>query len=62
MLIQDRLELKFNRVKQQFGCGYYTVCCRECCPCSFKYKEYDMDIMKVLKTEFDQETVELFGG
>lgn len=62
MLIQDRLELKHNRVKQQFGCGYYLVCCREECPCSLKYQDYDVETMRVLKEEFDQETVELFGG
>lgn len=61
MLIQDRSELKFNRTKQQFGCGYYSVCCREDCPCSFKFEDYDMETMRMLKEEFDQKTVELFG-
>lgn len=61
MQIKDKLELKYNRIKQQFGCGYYLVCCRDECPCSFKSKEYDPEIMKKLKREFDQETVELFG-
>lgn len=60
MLIQNRLELKFDRVKQQFGCGYYLVCCREDCPCSFKFEDYDMETMRMLKDEFDQATVELF--
>lgn len=62
MLIRDRLELKHNRVKQQFGCGYYSVCCREECPCGLKYQDYDVETMRILKEEFDQETVELFGG
>lgn len=62
MLIQDKLELKFNRINQQFGCGYYLVCCRDDCPCSLKHKNYDVETMKLLKEEFDQETVELFGG
>ncbi len=62
MLIQDKLELKFNRIKQQFGCGYYLVCCKNDCPCSLKYQNYDVETMKLLKEEFDQETVELFGG
>lgn len=61
MLIQDKVELKYNRIKQQFGCGYYSVCCRNDCPCSFKYKDYDVNTMKMLKEEFEQETKELFG-
>jgi len=61
MLIQDKMELKFNRIKQQFGCGYYLVCCGDECPCSLKSKDYDPETMKNLKKEFDQKTVELFG-
>ena len=61
MLIKDKMQLKFDRIRQQFGCGYYSVCCRNKCPCSLKYQEYDMEKMKMLKKEFDQETVELFG-
>jgi len=61
MLIQDKVELKFNRIKQQFGCGYYLVCCRDDCPCIFKSKDYNPEIMKKLKKEFDMKTTELFG-
>ena len=62
MLIQDKLELKFIRIKQQFGCGYYSVCCRENCPCELKYTDYDKATMQAIKQEFDQQTQELFGG
>ncbi|MDE6433718.1 MAG: hypothetical protein K2L07_05755 [Lachnospiraceae bacterium] len=62
MLIQDKIELKYNRIKQQFGCGYYSVCCRDDCPCSLKYQDYDVNTMGILKEEFDQETIKLFGG
>ena len=61
MLIKDKLELKHDRVKQQFGCGYYSVCCRDECPCSFKLENYKPEIFKMLKEEFDKKTVELFG-
>ena len=61
MLIQDKMEIKFEQLKQQFGCGYYSVCCRNQCPCELKKQEYEKETMKQLKQEFDRETVELFG-
>lgn len=38
MRLQARLqkEIKFERIKEQFGCGYYAVCCHQCCPCKLK--------------------------
>lgn len=61
MLVKDKTELKYDRLKEQFGCGYYSVCCRGDCPCSLKLQEYSKDVMKMLKKEFDEETEELFG-
>lgn len=61
MIVKDKQESKFNLIKQRFGCGYYSVCCRDNCPCNFKLQEYDIEIMKMLKKEFDEETEELFG-
>lgn len=62
MLIQNKLELKFNRIKQHFGCGYYAVCSENACPCEHKYEEGpNEEVYRKLKEEFDQETVELFG-
>jgi hypothetical protein len=40
----------------------YLVCCRDGCLCSLKHENYDVETMKLLKGEFDKETVELFGG
>ncbi|MGN0497301.1 MAG: hypothetical protein ACI4GW_13835 [Lachnospiraceae bacterium] len=61
MTVAMKMEIKFERLKQQFGCGYYSVCCRACCPCKLKNKEYDPVIMKQLKQEFDREALKLFG-
>lgn len=61
MTVATKMEIKFERLKQQFGCGYYSVCCRKCCPCELKNKEYEPVTMKELKKEFDQEAMELFG-
>lgn len=61
MTVAMKMEIKFERLKQQFGCGYYSVCCRDNCPCELKNKEYDPVTMKELKKEFDQEAMELFG-
>lgn len=61
MTVEMKKEMKFERLKQQFGCGYYSVCCRNHCPCNLKDKEYDPSMMNELKQEFDQEAMELFG-
>lgn len=60
MMKKDLKKEKFYHLKQQFGCGYYSVCCRDC-PCELKNQEYDPIIMHELKQEFDQEAMELFG-
>lgn len=62
MLIQDKLELKFNRMKEQFGCGYYSICCRNACPCKYKYQKFNLHMMKAFKKEFDRVTVKLFDS
>lgn len=56
-----KVKNKFNHMKKQFGCGYYSVCCRNNCPCNLKGKEYDPTLMKELKQEFEQEEIKLFG-
>ena len=61
MLVKDKMELKFDRIKEQFGCGYYSVCCRGDCPCSFKLQDYDNNVMDILKQEFTKKMEELFG-
>ena len=42
-----RKQIKFERIQQQFGCGYYAVCCQTQCPCPLKNKKtYDARICK----------------
>lgn len=60
MIVKDKIEQKYDRLKEQFGCGYYSVCCRGNCPCNFKFQEYDPDTMIMLKKEYDRKTEELF--
>ena len=57
---QITFDIDIKVCKQQFRCGYYSVCCRECCPCELKNKEYDPATMKQLKREFDREALKLF--
>lgn len=55
-------EIKFERIKEQFGCGYYAVCCRQCCPCKLKNCKYDPKVYRTLMCEFEKEEKELFGA
>lgn len=55
-------QIKFERIRQQFGCGYYAVCCRKKCPCDLKKVEcYDPDTYNKMMIEFQKEEEELFG-
>lgn len=63
MRVKIKRHIKFERIRQHFGCGYYAVCCGNSCPCEHKYEEQlDEEVYRKLKEEFDQEAVELFGG
>lgn len=54
--------VKFNRLKEAFGCGYWAVCCGNRCPCRYKYHDQqDQDVYYRLRKDFDQEGKELFG-
>ena len=62
MLMQRKVNLKFERLRQQFGCGYYSFCCREHCPCGLKGSDLDIRTLQEIKQEFDEKSVELFGA
>ena len=58
-----RKQIKFERIQQQFGCGYYAVCCQTQCPCPLKNKEtYDARIYAKMLQEFRKEGEELLGA
>ena len=58
-----RKQLKFDRIRQQFGCGYYAVCCQTHCPCSLKIEEqYDQEIYEQMMIQFQEEGEKLFGA
>lgn len=64
MRLETRIqkEIKFDRIKEQFGCGYYAVCCRQCCPCKLKSGEYNPRVYRKLMNEFEMEERNLFGA
>lgn len=53
--------MKFERIKQQFGCGYYAVCSNSCCPCELKMEAFNKEIYEKLLNRFLKEGEELFG-
>lgn len=62
MQVETKKYIKFERIRQQLGCGYYAVCCGDNCPCIHKYdEELDEDVYEKLKKKFEQETGRLFG-
>ncbi|MBD8972426.1 MAG: hypothetical protein EGQ63_01110 [Clostridiales bacterium] len=57
MQLETRIqkEIKFERIRNQFGCGYYAVCCHQSCPCRLKSCEYNPQIYRKLMSEFEME-------
>ena len=58
--VRIQKEIKFERIREQFGCGYYAVCCRLSCPCKLKSCEYNPRIYSKLANEFEMEEKRLF--
>lgn len=60
---ETRKAVKFNRLRDSFGCGYWSVCIGENCPCEYKnHEQADPTVYKQLKEEFEYEGKELFGA
>ena len=61
--MHNRKQIKFERIREQFGCGYYAVCCQNQCPCSLKNKEkYNARMYAKMMKRFRNEERELFGA
>ena len=55
-------EAVFEAVRKQFGCGYYTRCPEQMCPCKLKNTPFDASILDRKRSQFEEEGKCLFGA
>lgn len=45
----------FNEIRDEYGCGYYNICCDHGCSCALDGEDLDEKIYKKMKDDYNKE-------